>query len=126
MAVQERSVLLIEPDEGVRTALTSMFRNMGWQVWAFACGERFEDEIKLHHPAVVISESALPDLAADSVLKTSRSHQIPVIFLGHGREVQQAVDLMREGAADFLEKPFPQSRLIKLMEHITNPPAGLQ
>ncbi|MBT8061968.1 MAG: response regulator [Xanthomonadales bacterium] len=116
MIEQGRSVLILEPDDGVRSALTSMLQNMDWQVWAYADGGHLEEEIELHQPAILISESLLPDLNADAVLNEARAHEIPVIFLGHGREVQHAVDLMRQGAADFLEKPFPQSRLIEIMD----------
>jgi len=115
MAEQCRSVLILEPDEGVRNALSSMLSNLGWDVWAFADGSRLTEELELHHPAVVISEALLPDLQSGAVLTAGKDHQVPVIFLGHGREVQHAVDLMREGAADFLEKPFPQTRLIEIM-----------
>ena len=69
-------------------------------------------------PEVVLCESLLPDVAARDVLTRCQLRGIPIIFLGHGREVQDAVDLVRLGAIDFLEKPFPQSRLLDVLREV--------
>ena len=43
---------------------------------------------------------------------------VPVVFTGHDLPLQGAVDLIRQGAMDFLDKPFPQSRLLDLLERL--------
>ena len=45
---------------------------------------------------------------------------VPVIFTGHDLSLQGAVDLIRQGACDFLDKPFPQGRLVDLLNEMAS------
>lgn len=111
-------VTLIEPDEAVRAALTALLEGRGWQVLALGSAEHLDDSLNQSPPFAVVCESTLPDTTAIAVLDLCRDHRIPVVFLGHKMEVQSAVDLVRMGAHDFLEKPFPQARLLKLLDNL--------
>jgi FixJ family two-component response regulator len=42
------------------------------------------------------------------------------VFTGHDLPLQGAVDLIRQGAIDFLDKPFPQFRLVDLLDRLAN------
>jgi DNA-binding NtrC family response regulator len=64
----------------------------------------------------VISESSLPDCTPQEVLERCSKYELPVVFTGHDLSLQGAVDLIRQGATDFLDKPFPQSRLLDLLD----------
>ena len=110
------SVILVEPDDGVRSALTTLLESRGWQVLALGKGQDLIRALKSCEPLLIVSESRLPDITAVTVLDISRGRHIPVVFLGHRQEVQNAVDLMRMGARDFLEKPVPQGRLLELLD----------
>ena len=116
MANKNKTVVLIEPDEAVRSALTTLLEGKGWKVCALALGAELEGELDVCRPVAMVSESNLPDMQAVAILDSSRKRKLPVIFLGHRQEVQNAVDLMRMGARDFLEKPFPQGRLLDLLD----------
>ena len=116
MAGPNLPVTLVEPDEAVRLALTTLFEDQGWQVAALDNGEMLEETLQTTAPFAVVCESSLPDQTASNVLDTCRRRSIPVVFLGHQTEVQSAVDLVRKGAEDFLEKPFPQRRLLDLLD----------
>lgn len=118
MVADSKLIVLLEPDEAVRTALSTMLRQHGWQIEARADGKGLDELLADLDPLAVICESSLPDMKARKVLKAAYKKRIPVIFLGHAREVQDAVDLMRLGAWDFLEKPFPQKRLLKVLEKL--------
>jgi DNA-binding NtrC family response regulator len=67
----------------------------------------------------VISESSLPDCTPQEILQQCSSRDIPVIFTGHELSLQGAVDLIRQGASDFLDKPFPQGRLVDLLNDMS-------
>ncbi|HSM68185.1 MAG TPA: response regulator [Xanthomonadales bacterium] len=109
-------ILLLEPDEAVRAALASLLRQHGWQIEAHSEAGGLADDLDGLSPSVLVAESNLPDMAAAELLDLCKAARVPVIFLGHGREIQHAVDLMRRGATDFLEKPFPQKRLLEALE----------
>ena len=119
MVADSKLILLLEPDEAVRSALSAMLRQHGWQIEARADGNDLDGLLTALHPTAVICESSLPGIKARSVLETAGKKDVPVVFLGHAREVQDAVDLMRLGARDFLEKPFPQKRLLKILEKLS-------
>ena len=78
------------------------------------------EQVTTEDITAIISESTLPDRLATAVLELGKAQEIPVIFLGHHQQVQDAVDLMRLGAKDFLEKPFPQARLIRSLDSLCN------
>lgn len=118
----KRLLVLIEPDASVRDALTLLLRGEGWEVReANDCAElqrRIEESADEGGLAAIISEASLPDCSAEEILELSETNALPVIFTGHDLSLQRAVDLIRRGAADFLDKPFPQSRLLDLLERL--------
>lgn len=115
-------LLLIEPDASVRDALTILLQGEGWDVRvADDCAELaecIENAGPAGDLAAVISEASLPHCTPDEILEMCQAHDLPVIFTGHDLSLQAAVDLIRRGAADFLDKPFPQSRLLDLLERL--------
>lgn len=118
MATQSMPLTLVEPDEAVRSALTTLLEGQGWQVHALENGKALGKTLSDTAPIAVICESKLPDITAVNVLDQCRKHKVPVVFLGHQTDVQNAVDLVRMGARDFLEKPFPQARLLTLLDSL--------
>jgi two-component system response regulator FixJ len=128
-SVSEKGLLvLLEPDSSVRDALSVLLRSMGWELRCAADGlelraliDRYgvapgEGREGVTGIAAVISESSLPDCTPGEILQLSSAHGLPVVFTGHDLPLQGAVDLIRQGAIDFLDKPFPQTRLLDLLE----------
>lgn len=111
-------MVLIEPDESVRDALITLLRGEAWQVHVLERCEELGDAIAVEGVVAVISESSLPDCTPDKILHQCNLKQLPVIFTGHNLSLQGAVDLIRQGASDFLDKPFPQGRLLDLLNEI--------
>ena len=120
MVPVNKNLVLVEPDKAVRSALKTLLQGLGWRVTALKTGQGLDSVLVKLDITAIISESTLPDQLATAVLELGKAQQIPVIFLGHSQQVQDAVDLMRLGAKDFLEKPFPQARLIRLLESLRN------
>jgi two-component system response regulator FixJ len=113
-------VILIEPDESVRDALITLLRGEGWEVRALQHCDELEGAISRQNLVAVISESSLPDCTPEIILSQCNQRQVPVIFTGHDLPLQGAVDLIRQGASDFLDKPFPQGRLMDLLNEIAS------
>lgn len=120
MAICNGLLMLIEPDSAVRDALTTLLTHEGWQVSMVESGETLARELESRKPAAVISESRLPGLDARRVLKVCLEHQVPTVFIGHEQAVQHAVDLVQQGAAGYLEKPFSQARLLQLLRELAD------
>jgi DNA-binding NtrC family response regulator len=120
---QERhkgQLVLVEPDASVRDALTVLLRGEGWEVLAAADCRDLPAVIDTGGLTAVISESSLPDCAPQDILEQCAKRGVPVVFTGHDLPLQGAVDLIRQGAADFLDKPFPQSRLLELLDWLSD------
>ncbi len=109
-------VLLNEPDESVRDALTVLLEEAHWTVRSATDCSDMLDAIGQGDVIAVISEASLPDCSPGDILEHCKARGVPVIFTGHDLPLQGAVDLIRQGAMDFLDKPFPQARLLDLLD----------
>lgn len=118
--VQKGELVLIEPDVSVRDALVLLLREKGWMVRAAGDCEQLQAAVAGGGLTAVISESTLPDCAPGEILELCSQHDLPVVFTGHDLPLQGAVDLIRQGAIDFLDKPFPQSRLLDLLDRLAD------
>ena len=114
----KKSVVLIEPDVSVRHALTVLLEGEGWDVNCLSGCRDLEATIGQSDTLAVISESSLPDCTPQEILEICTENDLPVVFTGHELSLQGAVDLIRQGALDFLDKPFPQSRLLDLLQRL--------
>lgn len=111
-------LLLLEPDASVRDALTVLLAGEDWRVeYADGC-ETLAAVLGQGGVSAVLSESSLPDCSPQEILEEATKQGVPVVFMGHDLPLQGAVDLIRQGAVDFLDKPFPQTRLLDLLERL--------
>ena len=116
---QKNGILLLnEPDASVRDALTVLLEGEGWSVVAAEKCQELVKWMASRDVVAVISESSLPDCTPQEILEHCKSLEIPVVFTGHDLPLQGAVDLIRQGAMDFLDKPFPQTRLLELLDRL--------
>lgn len=111
---------MIEPDPSVRDALNTLLEGEGWPLINLEACSELESVIERASVLAVISESSLPECNAQEILERCSKAGLPVIFTGHDLPVQGAVDLIRQGARDYLDKPFPQSRLLDLLNRLQN------
>ncbi len=106
---------MIEPDQNVREALVTLLEGNGWDVVPLAQATGLKQALREVRTQAVISESSLPGEPATAVLVECEARQVPVIFTGHRLQIDVAVDLVRRGAFDYLEKPFAVKRLLDLL-----------
>lgn len=108
-------VIFIDDESDIRLAIEQSFELEDIPARFFASAEEALLAIKQDGlPKVVITDICLPGLSGENIL-SSILHQdpdIPVILItGHG-DISMAVNALRNGAYDFIEKPFPIDRLI--------------
>ncbi|WP_097459765.1 sigma-54-dependent transcriptional regulator [Mangrovitalea sediminis] len=115
--MENLSVLLIEDEPAVRKGLTQALELAGISVQACEDAETALDGLTADFAGVVVSDVKLPGqdgLAVLSAVQTLDA-SIPVILITSHGEVSMAVQAMRDGAYDFLEKPFPSKRLVDVV-----------
>lgn len=108
------AVLLFEDDEALRHAIAQSLELEGFVVTAFSSVEDHHEQVDAEFDGVIVTDIRLPGADGRQLFRRLRAvdPEIPVILItGHG-ELQEAVDLMREGAYDFISKPFSPPRLL--------------
>ncbi|QDD65728.1 sigma-54-dependent Fis family transcriptional regulator [Herbaspirillum seropedicae] len=108
--------LLIEDEQTVRRATAQALELGGFAVTACASAEEALPLITRDFAGVVVSDVRLPGLSGLDVLArvVAIDHDLPVIVVtGHG-DVGMAVEAMRAGAYDFVEKPFSSDTLLEI------------
>jgi two-component system response regulator HydG len=109
------NILLVDDDERMRTAVSKVLSAEGHHVVSAGSGRGALDLLKGRAVALVVSDLLLPDLDGISLLRAARELQPEVEVLmvtGHG-SVTKAVEAMRLGAYDFIEKPIDSAALLK-------------
>jgi two-component system C4-dicarboxylate transport response regulator DctD len=116
-------VLFVEDDPAVRLGGVQAFRLNGLDVQAFERAEHAMRYIEFGFPGILVSDLRLPGMSGlslmDHAIETDAS--LPVILVtGHG-DISMAVDAMRRGAYDFVEKPYSSEQLVdvarRALEH---------
>ncbi|PKU24732.1 sigma-54-dependent transcriptional regulator [Telmatospirillum siberiense] len=113
MADDRPLVLFVDDEQPVRASVEQWLGLSGFQVYVFDDPRRTLEYVGPDFPGVLLSDVKMPGMDGLDLLREtqSRDADLPVILLtGHG-DVAMAVEAMRQGAYDFLEKPFLPERL---------------
>ena len=109
-------VAIIDDEKDIRESISQWLTLTGYETDVFSDADSALKIIGSGYPGVVITDIRMPGLGGMELLKRL-SHidpQIPVILItGHG-DVPMAVEAMRIGAYDFLEKPFKPDKISEL------------
>ena len=108
-------VLIVDDDQNMRLALRRLFVLAGYGVELYESGTAFLEQADLVAPGCILLDLQMPGvdgLAVQATLNQRQCH-LPLIFLTGSAAVRNAVDAMRSGATDFLEKPFDNEDLLR-------------
>lgn len=112
-------IFLIEDDAVVRDSLLLLLRSEGFQARGFASGDDFFARIPEDPVACVITDLRMPGMDGSEVVRRvveTHGEAWPILVItGHG-DIASAVDLMKTGVVDFIEKPFEPHRLLETVK----------
>jgi FixJ family two-component response regulator len=111
-------VYVIDDDDSVRTALSSLIRSVGLQVDTFASASAFMSAKRPDAPSCLILDVRLPGVSGlDFQTELAKTNTlIPIIFItGHG-DIPMSVKAMKAGAIEFLTKPFRDQDLLDAIQ----------
>jgi two-component system response regulator FixJ len=114
MSSEKAKVCVIDDDDALRDSLTFLLRMAQIDVVGFASAAAFLDGLSGTHASCVITDVRMPEMSGIDLLRRLKELKInvPVIVItGHG-DVPMAVEAMKVGASDFLEKPFDDEVLL--------------
>ena len=107
-------VYLVDDDEAVRDALGMLFKSVGLTFEAYPSAVDFLERLDRSQHACLVADIRMPTIGGLELQQRLNERQlgIRIIFItGHG-DVPMAVNAMRAGAADFIQKPFRDQDLI--------------
>jgi two-component system response regulator FixJ len=111
-------VYVIDDDEAMRDSLNFLLNSANFNVTLFETALRFLDVLPSLEFGCVVSDVRMPGLDGIELLKRMKAGRSPfpiVIMTGHG-DIPLAVEALKLGAVDFLEKPFEDDRLVGMIE----------
>jgi len=113
------TVHIVDDDAAIRDSLTFMLESSGHRVRAHPSAEHFLDQADALEHGWIVTDVRMPGKSGLELLRTLKARgmtALPVIVMtGHG-DVPLAVEAMKAGAVDFLEKPFDESRLLAALQ----------
>lgn len=111
---KKSTIYIVDDDDGMRRALTVLMTTVGYDAVAFARPADFLAKYDPNHPGCLVLDVRMPEMSGLEVqqqLNRSGS-MVPVILItGHG-DIPMAVQAMKDGAFDFLQKPFRDQDLL--------------
>lgn len=109
-------VVIVDDEQDMRQSISQWLALSGFETETYGSAEEALKEITSDFAGIVISDIRMPGMDGMAFLKRLNSidHSLPVIMItGHG-DVPMAVEAMRIGAFDFLEKPFDPEKMSSL------------
>jgi len=118
-AVPDTTIFVVDDDDGMRRALGTLLSTVGYKTALFALPSQFLARFKADEPGCLILDIRMPEMSGLEVQQqlNRAGAMLPVIFItGHG-DVPMAVQAMKEGAFQFIQKPFRDQELLDHINH---------
>jgi FixJ family two-component response regulator len=111
---QHQVVFIVDDDEGIRQALVALMTTLGYEAQVFSRPSDFLRQLQRDQGGCLLLDVRMPEMSGIEVLQQlNRSgSMLPVIIIsGHG-DIPMAVQAMKDGAFDFIQKPFRDQELV--------------
>ncbi len=117
MITQRKSklVAIVDDDDSMRGALHGLLRAVGLPAIAFASAEEFLNSGQQHQTACLIADIRMPGMSGLDLQARLNSERcrIPTIFITAHGDAKMRLQALREGAVEFLSKPFDDEALLE-------------
>jgi two-component system response regulator FixJ len=114
-------IVIVDDDPMVNDLLSIVFQSEGYRVTTFSDGQTFASDAKLRVPACIILDVCMPGRSGLDILKDIDAHNYPgpIIVMSGRASIPMAVEAIKNGAIDIIEKPFsPDTILTRVREVI--------
>jgi two-component system response regulator FixJ len=111
---EQQTVFVVDDDAAVRGSLAMLLKSVSLAVRTFESASQFLEQLPPDSSGCLVLDIRMPGMSGIELQQQlkQRGYPLPIIFItGHG-DVSMAVHAMREGAIDFIEKPFRDQELL--------------
>jgi len=114
VAESEPTVYVVDDDPGVLDAVQLLLRSVGLRARAFSSAGDFLEEYDPDSPGCLILDLRMPGMGGRELQKRllEMEAELPIIFVTAHGDVPTAVEAVKDGAVDFIQKPFPDQKLL--------------
>jgi DNA-binding NtrC family response regulator len=121
--MQTGKIYICDDDEGIQRLLEKMLHSQGHQVESFSQGQHLLQRLTEQDedsPDLILADVRMPDLDGLDLLRSVKSHHPgqQIVMMSAFGTVRSAVEAMKQGAYDFLLKPFTASELYNLIDKL--------
>lgn len=112
---EECVVHVVDDDLALRRSLRFLFESVGWQVRLYAAAEEFlEVAAAPAQPSCLVLDIRMPAMSGLELQQVLRERgiAIPILFMTGHADVSMAVQALKSGAADFIEKPYKDQAIL--------------
>ena len=111
------NVMVVEDDSDLREALNETLTLAGYQVAIASDGQEALRQLEDQQFDLIVSDIQMPHMDGQTLLKKVKSQHpdLPVMLMTAYGSIQQAVDAMRDGAVDYMVKPFEAEVLVNMV-----------
>ncbi len=114
MSDLKQSIFIVDDDENVRDSLTELLASVGLNTSAYSTAKEFLDDFNHNNSGCVLVDVRMPGMSGIQLQHelNEMGATLPVIIMtGHG-DIKMAVQAMKDGAFEFLQKPFRDQDLL--------------
>ena len=111
-------VVVIDDDPSVRRSLCTMLERAGYRVTDYESADAFLQNPVLPSPAVLLLDMRMPGTTGvmlQAKLKTLVTHPVPIVFVSGDSRPDEIISAMKQGAVDFLLKPFTAQAMLDVI-----------
>ncbi|MCX5661826.1 MAG: sigma-54 dependent transcriptional regulator [Planctomycetota bacterium] len=110
-------ILVVDDKQMMRDSVAATLQRAGYQVVVAADGQAALSAVARHRPAAVVTDLKMPEMDGVELLGRLRQadDQLPVVLMTAFGSIDSAVKAMKEGAFDFIQKPFEGDQLVLTM-----------
>jgi DNA-binding NtrC family response regulator len=113
-SIARQLILVVDDDAGNRRLLSSFLDSQGFAVDTASSGQEALDYLDAHHVDMLVSDVRMPGMSGLDMLRQLRQRDtsLPVLLVTAYADIRDAVEAMRDGAANYLEKPIDFEELM--------------
>jgi FixJ family two-component response regulator len=108
-------VFLVDDDDGLRESIAELLRSVGYKVQSWQSATDFLEAFPRVVPAVLVTDMRMPGMSGvelhAELIRLGRT--VPVVYISGESTVPQSIRAMKQGAFDFLVKPFGREELLR-------------
>lgn len=116
------TIFIVDDDATVREALKAVFSRNGYEVTALSDGASFLAAARNSTPSCILLDVYMPGRSGIDILKelNADGYPAPILIMSGQGDIPTAVDAIRNGALDFIEKPFNPQTVLNRVEEIVD------